>query len=101
MIHIGKCKEEYRDENLPSIRELVDAKPIESKAEVLAYMKKWDTGARAPKIFRDAITGEIVPTEYCCYCDGKFVWCTDAVYYFEKYNLKLDNKFIEHILSQE
>lgn len=32
--------------------------------------------------------------------DDKYAWRSDLIYYFEKYNLKLDDDFIAHVMSK-
>lgn len=98
-----KFQEKYHDKSLPSVKELFQHESIEGKEKILAYLKKekWDSGARAPMLFRDVVTGKPVPGEFCSYSDGEFSWRTDEIYYFEKYNLKLKDEFIQHVLSQK
>lgn len=98
MIEIGRFKEAYGEE-YPSIREMIQEKPIKEKEIILAYLKKWDTGIRALKYLRDEITGEFTNEDFAYYCDGKYDWCTDVIYHFEKYNIKLEDDFIKYVLS--
>jgi len=100
MIEIGRFSEVYGEE-YPSIKELVQKEPIKEKKKVLAYLKRWDTGIRALKYLRDEITGKFTDEDFAYHCDGKYDWCTDVIYHFEKYNLKLADEFIEHVLSQK
>lgn len=33
------------------------------------------------------------------YSDGQYEWTSEEIMYFEKYNLKLDDDFIQHVLN--
>ena len=35
------------------------------------------------------------------FTDGEYLWTNEEVYHFEKYNLKLNDDFIRHVLEQE
>lgn len=100
MIIIGKVKEIYDDENLPSITELICSRPIEKRQRVLEYLKNGKKGAVASGYAIDLINQERIPGELCCYSDGKFGWRSDTIHYFEKYNLKLEDEFIKHVLNE-
>ena len=99
MLVIGKCKEVYKDNNLPSIKDLIQSEPIKNKEIVLQYLKNGKKGAVAAGRAFDFISGETIPGELFCYSDGEYGWRSDTIYYFEKYNLKLDEAFIQHIVN--
>ncbi|MBQ6902815.1 MAG: hypothetical protein IJN71_07415 [Oscillospiraceae bacterium] len=101
MIAIGMYKEGYNDKTLPSIFDLIQSNPIEEKNKILAYLKSKQPDAYAPNIFVDIIKKKSVGGPFCCYHDDFFTWRTDTIYYFERYNMKLDNRFIEYVLSQK
>ena len=104
MLIIGKFKEAYqrayRDINLPYIKDMISAEAIEGKKKVLDYLKSAEIVAVSPSIPRDIITGERIPGDFCYYSDGKYSWRSDTIYYFERYNLRLEDEFIQHVLSQ-
>ena len=99
MVVIGKCREIYKDDSLPSIKELIQSTPIKGKKTVLEYLKSGKKGAVAPGKVVDIISNEPISGEFCCYSDGKFGWRSDTIYYFEKYNMMLDDDFIKHVLN--
>ncbi|MBQ2942642.1 MAG: hypothetical protein IJD97_10475 [Clostridia bacterium] len=95
---IGKIKEVYNDKNLPSIYDLIREKPIEHKAKILEYLRNGKIEAYAPGRVKDIISGQYIDCDLCCYTDGKYEWRSDTIYYFDKYNLKLDDGFILYVL---
>lgn len=99
MIIIGKTREVYEDDNLPSIKDLICSKPIKESKKVLEHLKNGKKGAVASGYAVDVISKERIAGELCCFSDGKFGWRSDTIYYFEKYNLKLDDEFINYVLN--
>ena len=97
MTIIGKIKEVYKDNSLLSIKELIQENPIEGKEQILKYLRNGKKGAYAPSKMIDVISGEVIPGELCCYSDGEYGWRSDTIYYFEKYNLKLEEEFIKSL----
>lgn len=56
--------------------------------------------AAAAGSFKDAITGDTIPTEALVLTDGTYVWQSDLTYYVERYNFTLPGRFVKHILTQ-
>lgn len=96
---VGKFREIYKDDSLPSIKDSIQNKSISEKERILHYLKSAKKGAFSPGNIKDVITGEKISGEFCCYSDGEYAWRSDIIYYVEKYNLKLDSDFIKHILQ--
>lgn len=97
MIEIGTFKEIENDDYPPF--ESTD-QPIPEKEIVLRYLKETPDVAAAPAILRDVFTGESLHMELLARSDGVYIWRSDIAYYFEKYDLKLPNEFIEYVLQQ-
>ncbi len=87
MIILGEYKEIFSDDSLPSIKEFISETPFEHKGEVLKYLKSKEPNAVAPGRATDVFTGEVIPTVFACYTDGKYAWRSDLIYYVERYNL--------------
>lgn len=100
MIVIGKFRENYHDNSLPSIAELVSDTPIQNKNDVLRYLHKGKITSCSPARIRDIFTNEVMNIPLNCMTDGVYAWRSDVIYYFEKYNLKLDDDFIYHVLKK-
>lgn len=75
----------------------------EVKNALLAYMErrqflKWISSARID----DEITGQ--KNENVCrllYDDGEYEWSSSERYHLDKYNLKLSDEFIQHVMEQQ
>ena len=100
MIILGKYKEIYSDETLPSIKEFINETPFEHKERVLSYLKSKKANAVAAGRATDVLTGKTIPSEFACYTDGEYVWRSDLIYYIEKYNLNPGDDFINHVLGR-
>lgn len=83
---------------LPKIR----TEAYNDKARLLNYMKsrKFVSEASTARVF-DYISGS-KDNNYCCirYTDGKYEWTSYDIMYVEKYNMKLNDDFIQHILNR-
>ena len=97
---IGQIKEIYGD-GYPSLRELISDVPFENKENVLHHMKNAQVTAAAAGVFRDILTGEVIPAEALCLTDGEYYWRSDIAYYVERYNMRLPQEFIEHAVAEE
>ena len=48
----------------------------------------------------DVFTDEEVTTADNGYSDGEYTWYESEIYHFDKYNLKLNDDFIEYVLNK-
>ena len=99
MVFIGETRELDRDNNLPSIKDLIN-QPIEGKSKIIEYMKKSEVIAVAPAIVRDVLNPEIRLPELFLMSDGVYGWRSDVIYYVEKYDMALPDEFVQHVLNQ-
>ena len=77
---------------------------LRNKQQIVAYLTKFKAVTRSgPRAFTDIITGlqfpswEVYPfiTEYAeAYTAGTWCWTTEEIYYFIKYDAKLDPDFL-------
>ena len=100
MIVIGKYQELY-GENYSPLKEMIGNVAIDKKASVLGYLKNAPVIAVAAAKMVDVISGEAISGELSTQSDGMYAWRSDVSYYFEKYNLKLPDDFIKHVLDQQ
>lgn len=94
MKQIGMFRELFGDA-FPKLGQMVTAVPIEGKDKVLNYLKSGSVIAVAPGIPKDVLTGQKIPGDMTLQSDGEFEWRSEIAYYFDKYNLKLPDEFIE------
>lgn len=99
MTVIGKYREIYNNVNLPSVKDNINIR-LENKDKILKYMKKFRPSSSAPAIVTDVISGEKLSISLDCSNDGVYAWRSDVLYYFEKYDLRLDADFVQHVLRQ-
>lgn len=75
-------------------------RPIDGKDSVISYMKsghkKWFTTA----CVQDIVTEQETDIPDTGFTDGEYLWYAAEIYHFEKYNLKLNDDFIAHVLSK-
>lgn len=100
MICIGKYRELYKDNNLPSIFDNMSTEAIPQKKAVLQYLRSHKPTAYSPQDCFDIISGEKINEPLSCMDDGVYYWRSDLIYYFEKYNLKLLDSFIQSIIKK-
>ena len=69
----------------------------DTKKKILNYLKKWEPCSACGHV-EDCKTGEILDTlEDLGYTDGEYSWSTQGIYHFEKYNLRLNEDFIQYV----
>lgn len=100
MTTIGAFKETYRNDHYPSILTAIHKEEPPFKEVVLNYLKNGKTCAVAPGKLRDVIDGTTDINSLACYTDGTYLWRSDVIYYFEKYNIDLPDDFISYVLRK-
>lgn len=73
---------------------------IDSKDKVLAYMKSFEPEYCSTAYVDDIVTGAETGIDELGFFDGEYTWYSHWIYHFEKYNLKLNDDFIAHVLSK-
>ena len=53
----------------------------------------------APGRALDVISGEKIDRTLCMYNDGEYAWRSDIIYYVEKYNMRLEEDFVNKVLK--
>ena len=79
---------------------MMPASPIPRKEEILAYMKRFPFSAYTSQPVYDFFTGEETAPADNQRTDGVYIWYESWIYHFEKYNLKLNDDFVQYVLSQ-
>lgn len=92
---------EFTDElDHKSIKELISTRGIEEKEKVLKYLKSFAPDCATGMSLVDEITGEDTGLSVDGFEDEKYYWDSRYVYHFEKYNLVLNEDFINHVLTR-
>ena len=72
---------------------------IPQKDIIIAYLRNGAVEAAAAGRAKDVLTGERIPGEWVTLTDGIYEWDTSLIYHFDKYNIRLPDEFIRHILN--
>ncbi|MCH5299014.1 MAG: hypothetical protein J1E96_04540 [Ruminococcus sp.] len=96
---LGQYREIYHNDELPSIFDNISDVPHPDKEKILVFMKSADVKGVSPAILTDVISGERIKGELCFLASGNYNWRSDITYYFEKYNLKLPDDFVERCVK--
>ena len=70
------------------------------KMAILKYMRSFPHSAYTTAPVYDRITGEVVRESDDQITDGTYIWYESWIYHFEKYDLKLNDDFIEYVLDR-
>lgn len=80
--------------------ELACSNEIFEKSTILKYLKSFKPKGYTTAPLIDKKTGEQISEGFAGYSDGEYEWYDYWIYHFEKYNLKLNDDFIAHVLSK-
>lgn len=69
------------------------------KARILKFLCSFNP-VSVTGIISDFQTGEWTKQENLDFEDGDFYWSSSDIYHFDKYNLKLNDDFIQHVLNR-
>ena len=73
---------------------------IKNKSQILSYMKSFsEPSAYTSQPVIDRFTNQELDKINNAFSDGTYTWYATEIYHFEKYNLKLNNDFIEYVLN--
>lgn len=68
------------------------------KNVVLNYLKKHNKAyAGCPRAGIDCVNGDVISQSFQIFTDGVFDWCDFLIYHINKYNIRLPQKFVDHI----
>lgn len=74
---------------------------LPEKARILEYFQNHTSNAAyASSTVIDVTTHTDTRIPEALYNDGEYRWSATLVYLFKKYNLKLNDDFIQHVLSK-
>lgn len=96
MVAIGYFAERH-GKKYPVFQSTPEAIP--NKKRILEYLRGCKVIAAAPGRMRDVFEDKTIPGQMLAYSDGTYYWGSEAIYYFDKYNMKLPDDFINRILN--
>lgn len=83
--------------SVSELRELISDTPVQEKTQILNYLNKYKPSAFTSEPVFDRITDEQVYEADNGYTDGTYQWYESDIYHLKKYNLKLNDDFIEYV----
>lgn len=91
----------YNIVNTDELRSYFDKFENPNKQKILSYLKNnlFESSCTTEKVF-DYIENRSTNIPMVSYHDNRFYWDDREIYYFEKYNLKLNDDFIQYVLSR-
>ena len=99
MIILGQFDEFGPGFGFPSIKEFISPEPFDHKDTIVEYMKAGHGCMASPSFIKDVITGERVLRPRVTMHDGVYLWSSSLIYHVEKYNVRLPEEFIAHVLD--
>ena len=85
---------------LPSMRDFISDEPIPHKDVIVAYLRTGELGSVMIGTMRDVFTGELTGISDHDRSDGEYEWDEGLAYYVDRYNLRLPQDFVDHILER-
>lgn len=73
--------------------------PLQNKSKILNHLKAGTVTAVAAGSAHDVLSGEVIDGELTLLTDGVYEWRSDILYYVDKYNVRLNDDFIQHVMS--
>ena len=92
-------KDEISEMKASELKNCFSVEPVSHKDKILSYMKNTPVVAATTALVTDYITKEQFYKANNAHSAGVYQWYEDEIYHFEKYNLKLNDDFIQHVLS--
>lgn len=83
-----------------NFKKIISEKAIKHKDVILQYLKKFPYSAYTSQPVVDVFTNEKLEFVDNGFSDGVYLWYKSQIYHFEKYNLKLNDDFIEYVLNK-
>lgn len=86
-----KCAQVMRDD--------AQIQKISDKQKVLNYLSSFKPDCVAAGKVYDCVKGEFTDITIEGYEDGEYYWETTQIYYFDKYDIKLDDDFVRKVIA--
>ena len=82
------------------LEQYISKNAIPKKEKILIYMKSEESYCVSSGNVIDVFTNEDTGIIKEGFKDAEYIWNSEMIYYFEKYNLILRNDFIDHVLKK-
>jgi hypothetical protein len=71
------------------------------KSKIIQYLESFKHKASCPRAAIDCLTKEKINDSFLIYEDDSYRWADFFIYHIKKYNIKLPDEFVQHVLSKE
>lgn len=72
---------------------------VANKSEIVNYLKSFNSDCvSAGRVF-DSVIDEYTDITDEAFDDGEFCWSSTDIYYFDKYDIKLNSDFIKKVIA--
>lgn len=100
MKYVSLCIE-FETSKSVNILDTLFENEIKDKESVLAYLKSgFDHGILCSAVY-DYVLNRSTGDTVHCYCDEEYEWDDREIYHFEHYNMKLNEKFLNHVRNKK
>ena len=90
---------EINERSSESLLDHIKVIPEKRKSKILAYLKSGTPrGVRCASVY-DYVENESTFDTIHVFTDGEYRWDSQEIYHFEKYNIALNEQFVEKVLS--
>ena len=100
MKFISDIKEFSENSNNPNLNTMINF-PIENKSVILRFLKSFEPVAIMAHGVMDYVKNTPNNSEsMVLFNSDEWFWTNEMIYHFDKYDLKLNNDFIEYVLKR-
>lgn len=78
---------------------ITSAEPLKDKEKILFFLRSFPPVSITGKVI-DAQNGEWTNIDNLDYESGDFYWDSSDIYHFEKYDIKLNDEFVQYVLNR-
>lgn len=87
------------EKNVEELKGVFSAECLSHKNDILSYLKNAPIVAATSTLVTDYTTQKQLYKANNAHSDGVYQWYEDEIYHFEKYNLKLNDEFVQYVLE--
>ncbi|MEE0264483.1 MAG: hypothetical protein UD936_02555 [Acutalibacteraceae bacterium] len=98
MKFIAETFEFTEEAQFPKTKELLN-NPIENKSVIESFFDKHSPDVVLACRAMDYVKEKYIGESLKIYLSGGFCWSNEVVYHFKNYDLRLDEEFIDYVLS--
>ncbi len=90
---------EFDEDSVDSLLDNISDTPLVMKDKVLQYLKCGQDAGVCCSAVHDLVEGFSTGKTIHRYTDGEYIWDDREIYHFEKYNLRLNEGFVNKVVG--